>query len=117
MRSTTGTDTCLLEDNNTCIVIAMSRKRVSDQDREHGRRIGRLIADRREQTRRSAPELAQEASVAIDTIRRLEIGRVPTPAFLTVARLAGVLQLSLDDLHAQASGDGGDTSEAGGETL
>ncbi len=91
-------------------------QRASDQDRKHGRRLGRLIADRREQTRRSAPELAQEASVAIDTIRRLEIGRVPTPAFLTVARLAEVLRLSLDDLHAQASRDGGDASEADEES-
>jgi hypothetical protein len=40
--------------------------------------------------------------VAIDTVRSLEGGRVATPAFLTIARLAAALDLSLDDLHAQA---------------
>lgn len=93
----------------------MTRKQISDQDREHGRRLGRLIADRREQTQRSAPDLAREALVAVDTVRSLESGRVPTPAFLTVARLADALELSLDDLHAQASRDGGAASETGGE--
>jgi len=93
----------------------MPRKQISDQDREHGRRLGRLIADRREQTQRSAPDLARECSVAVDTVRSLESGRVPTPAFLTVARLADALQLSLDDLHAQASRDAGAASETGRE--
>jgi hypothetical protein len=43
-----------------------------------------------------------EASVALDTVRSLEGGRVGSPAFLTVARLAQVLGLSLDELHAHA---------------
>jgi hypothetical protein len=41
--------------------------------------------------------------VAIDTVRSLECGRVATPAFLTIARLAAALGLSLDDMHAQAA--------------
>jgi ribosome-binding protein aMBF1 (putative translation factor) len=93
----------------------MSRKPASDEDREHGRRLGRLIADRRAQTQRSAPDLARESLVAVDTIRSLENGRLPTPAFLTVARLANVLAISLDDLQAQASRKGGAASETGGE--
>jgi hypothetical protein len=40
--------------------------------------------------------------VAIDTVRSLESGRVATPAFLTIARLADALELSLDELHAHA---------------
>lgn len=62
-----------------------------------------LIAARRQERERSAPELARESAVAIDTVRSLESGRVSTPAFLTVARLAAALGLSLDDLHARAS--------------
>ncbi|GAA0902654.1 helix-turn-helix transcriptional regulator [Virgisporangium aurantiacum] len=81
----------------------MTRKRTSEEDRVHGRRLGRLIAERRERRQLSAPDLARDSSVAIDTVRSLENGRVPTPAFLTVARLAQVLQLSLDELHTQAS--------------
>ena len=54
---------------------------------------------------RSAPDLARESSVAIDTVRSLEGGRVATPAFLTIARLAEALGLSLDELHAHAVRD------------
>ncbi|WP_173154272.1 helix-turn-helix domain-containing protein [Phytohabitans suffuscus] len=85
----------------------MARRKIQDEDREHGRRLGRLIADRRERRQLSAPDLARDSSIAVDTVRSLESGRVPTPAFLTVARLADVLDLSLDELHMQASRDAG----------
>jgi len=83
----------------------MGRKVASSEDREHGRRLGVLIAARRQERRRSAPDLAQESSVAIDTVRSLESGRVATPTFLTVARLADALGLSLDELHVRALQD------------
>jgi transcriptional regulator with XRE-family HTH domain len=79
-------------------------------DRQHGRQLGVLIAAQRQEQGRSAPDLARESSVAIDTVRSLESGRVGTPAFLTVARLANALGLSLDELHMlaqQATGPDG----------
>src|SRR6266516_3433895 len=75
-------------DSNTCIINSMSRKPSSVADREHGRRLGLLIAAGRMDRQQSAPDLAQEAMVAIDTVRSLENGRVAMPAFLTIARLA-----------------------------
>jgi len=66
-----------------------------------------LIAARRLERKRSAPDLARDSSVAIDTVRSLENGRVATPAFLTIARLADALGLSLDELHARALQDVG----------
>lgn len=83
----------------------MGRKTTSSEDREHGRRLGVLIAARRRERLRSAPDLARESSVAIDTVRSLESGRVATPAFLTIARLADALGLSLDELHVRALQD------------
>lgn len=83
----------------------MGRRAASGTDREHGRRLGFLIADRRRERQRSAPDLARESSVAIDTVRSLESGRVATPGFLTIARLADALDLSLDELHSQALQD------------
>ena len=80
----------------------MSRRISPAQDREHGRQLGRLIAAHRQRMGQSAPELARESSVAVDTVRSLENGRVATPGFLTIARLANALGLSLDELHAQA---------------
>lgn len=94
-------------DFNTCIIIAMSRKRSSAADREHGRRLGLLIAAGRMEQEQSAQDLAVEAMVAVDTVRSLESGRVAMPAFLTIARLAGVLGMSLDELHARARTESG----------
>ncbi|GAA0742561.1 helix-turn-helix domain-containing protein [Dactylosporangium roseum] len=94
----------------------MTRKRTSEEDRGHGRRLGRLIAERRERRQLSAPDLARDSSVAIDTVRSLENGRVPTPAFLTVARLARVLELSLDELHVQASREADPVDSDGRQT-
>jgi transcriptional regulator with XRE-family HTH domain len=94
----------------------MARKKASDDDRAHGRRLGRLIADRRERRRLSAPELARDSAVAVDTVRSLEGGRVPTPAFLTIARLAEVLGLSLDELHARASAGAATPDDAEGHS-
>ncbi len=88
----------------------MGRRSTSSEDREHGRRLGILIAARRRERQRSAPDLARESSVAIDTVRSLENGRVATPTFLTIARLADALGLSLDELHARALQDSGPTA-------
>jgi transcriptional regulator with XRE-family HTH domain len=81
----------------------MTRKPVGEAERLHGERLGRMLAERRQAARLSAGEIARSSDVSLDAVRSLENGRVPTPAFLTVARLAVVLGLSLDELHAQAS--------------
>jgi len=80
----------------------MARKPLSEEEQEHGRQLGLLLAERRAARRRSASELARESSVSIDAVRSIEHGRVPTPTFLTVARLAAALEISLDQLHAEA---------------
>jgi transcriptional regulator with XRE-family HTH domain len=81
----------------------MARKPLSADEKEHGRQLGLLLAKRREARLSSAPELAIASDVSIDTVRSLEGGRVPTPTFLTVARLAAALDISLDKLHADAT--------------
>jgi transcriptional regulator with XRE-family HTH domain len=91
----------------------MTRKSTPTEDRQHGRRLGVLIATERAEQGRSAPDLARESCVAIDTVRSLENGRVATPGFLTIARLATSLGLSLDELHTRAQDGNG---HAGGVT-
>ena len=81
----------------------MARRPIAEAERRHGERLGRILAERREGSRRSAAEIARASDVSLDAIRSLEMGRVPTPAFLTVAKLARVLDIGLDELHAQAS--------------
>lgn len=80
----------------------MTRSALPQQDWDHGRKLGKLIAKARAEQRKSASELAIGSSVSIDAVRSLECGRIATPSFLTVARLASSLGLSLDELHRQA---------------
>ena len=43
-------------------------------------------------------DTALEAGVSPETLRKIETGRVATPSFPTVAALADVLELSLDEV-------------------
>ncbi len=46
---------------------------------------------------------ALEARVSPETLRKIESGRVATPAFPTIAAIAQVLDLSLDTVWAEMS--------------
>lgn len=48
-------------------------------------------------------EIALAAGVSPETLRKIETGRVATPAFPTVAVMAAVLGLSLDDVWVEIS--------------
>ncbi len=43
-------------------------------------------------------EVAVAAEISPETLRKIETGRVATPAFSTIAAIAAVLGLSLDDV-------------------
>jgi transcriptional regulator with XRE-family HTH domain len=74
----------------------MVRVPLSPADRERGERLGRLLRDARAQ--RSIVDVAGAAGISAETLRKIETGRIPTPAFFTVSALAAVLELSLDAL-------------------
>ncbi|MFJ5709167.1 MULTISPECIES: helix-turn-helix domain-containing protein [unclassified Streptomyces] len=74
----------------------MVRTPLTPEERERGERLGRLLRDAR--GGRSMVEVAAAAGLSAETLRKIETGRAPTPAFFTVAALAGVLDLSLDEL-------------------
>lgn len=76
----------------------MVRVPLSPQERARGERFGVLL--RRARGERSMVEVAAAAGVSSETLRKIETGRAPTPAFFTVAALAHALGLSLDDLAA-----------------
>ncbi|SED98927.1 DNA-binding transcriptional regulator, XRE-family HTH domain [Streptomyces sp. 2231.1] len=75
---------------------SMVRTPLTPEERERGERLGQLLREARGS--RSMPEVAAEAGVSAETIRKIETGRAPTPAFFTVAALARVLGLSMDDI-------------------
>ncbi|MDX3234565.1 helix-turn-helix transcriptional regulator [Streptomyces sp. ME03-5709C] len=74
----------------------MVRTPLTPWERQRGERFGALL--RRARGDRSMVEVAAAAGVSAETLRKIETGRAPTPAFFTVAALAAALDISLDDL-------------------
>jgi transcriptional regulator with XRE-family HTH domain len=56
-------------------------------------------------------EVAAVAGVPVETLRKIEAGRVPTPAFFTIVALAGALEIPVDSLALGCtSGSGTDAT-------
>ncbi|MDG4860806.1 helix-turn-helix transcriptional regulator [Streptomyces sp. T-3] len=79
----------------------MVRTPLTPEERERGERLGRLLREAR--GGRSMVEIAAGAGLSAETLRKIETGRAPTPAFFTVAALAQVLGLSMDELLVRCS--------------
>jgi transcriptional regulator with XRE-family HTH domain len=76
----------------------MVRPPLSPQERARGERLGRLLREAR--GARSMTEVAVASGVPAETLRKIETGRIATPAFFTVAALAAAVGLSLEDVVA-----------------
>ncbi|MEV5608806.1 helix-turn-helix transcriptional regulator [Streptomyces sp. NPDC052225] len=74
----------------------MVRTPLTPEERERGEHLGQLLREARQG--RSMTEVAAGAGISVETLRKIETGRAPTPAFFTVAALARELGLSMDDL-------------------
>lgn len=61
---------------------------------ERGQRLGAVLRAARGPV--GLGEVAAAAGISVETLRKIETGRIPTPAFFTVAAVARVLGLSLD---------------------
>jgi len=48
-------------------------------------------------------EVAAESGVPVETLRKIETGRIATPAFFTVVALAAALGVDLDRLAARSA--------------
>ena len=71
---------------------------MSPQEHERGERLGTLLREAR--GHRSMAEVAAASGVPAETLRKIETGRIATPAFFTVAALADSVGLSLEDVVA-----------------
>ncbi|MEV6287473.1 helix-turn-helix transcriptional regulator [Kribbella sp. NPDC051770] len=79
----------------------MVRLPLTPAEVERGQRLGALL--RLARGERSMLEVALDARVSPETLRKIESGRVATPAFQTIAAIAGVLGLSLDAVWVEIS--------------
>ncbi|WP_336319855.1 helix-turn-helix transcriptional regulator [Streptomyces lavendofoliae] len=89
----------------------MVRLPLTVEEVERGQRLGALL--RRARGERSMLDTALAARVSPETLRKIETGRVATPAFPTIAAIADVLGLSLDAVWAEISQSGRGTAPAG----
>ncbi|MFE0020039.1 helix-turn-helix domain-containing protein [Amycolatopsis sp. NPDC059021] len=75
----------------------MVRVPLTNEERERGERLG--LALRAARAGRSMADVAAEAGISVETLRKIETGRIPTPAFFTVAAIADAVDLSLEALR------------------
>ncbi len=76
---------------------------LTHEERERGRLLGAALREAR--GRRSMVEVSAAAGVPVETLRKIETGRIVTPAFFTVAALAQALELDLAALAALLKSD------------
>jgi transcriptional regulator with XRE-family HTH domain len=74
----------------------MVRPPLSHHDHARGQRLGMLLREAR--GARSMAEIAAVSGVPAETLRKIETGRIATPAFFTVAALASALGLTLEEI-------------------
>ena len=74
----------------------MVRQPHTPEQIEAGRRLG--VALRAARGPRGLAEVAIAAGMSPETLRKIESGRLPAPAFGTIVRLSEVLETPLDDL-------------------
>lgn len=79
----------------------MPRTPLSLEEQRRGRLLGQALQRHRGTT--SGARVAHAAGISVDALRKLEQGGTPTPGFFLVARIAAVLQVSLDDLLSDAT--------------
>lgn len=82
----------------------MVRLPLTPAEIERGRRLGVLL--RRARGSRPMLQVALDAGLSPETLRKIETGRVATPAFSTIAAIAAVVGLSLDEVWAEITRDG-----------
>ena len=76
----------------------MVRPPLSQEERARGERLGTLL--RQARGSRSMAEIAAASGVPAETLRKIETGRIATPAFFTVAALAEAVGVSLAEVVA-----------------
>jgi transcriptional regulator with XRE-family HTH domain len=82
----------------------VSRRPLTDAQKEEGRRLAESLRSARERQDKPQSDLAKAAGVSLDMLRKMERAYIATPSFFIVARLARELDLRLDALADDALG-------------
>lgn len=84
----------------------MVRPPLSPAERARGERLGAIL--RQARGARSMADVAAASGVPVETLRKIETGRIATPAFFTVVALASALGADLERVAAQCAIAAGD---------
>ncbi|SFP80279.1 Helix-turn-helix domain-containing protein [Amycolatopsis arida] len=90
----------------------MVRVPLSEAERARGERLGAAL--RAARGPRSMVDVAAEAGISVETLRKIETGRIPTPAFFTVTAVAEAVGLGLDELVSAVDSPVDDAAGAAG---
>jgi hypothetical protein len=82
----------------------MVREPLSPEQLLAGRRLGALIRSAR--AGRAPDVIARAAGISPETLRKIEVGRLPSPGFGTVVGLCDALGLPLEQAVEAWRGDG-----------
>ncbi|UPK73742.1 helix-turn-helix domain-containing protein [Nocardioidaceae bacterium SCSIO 66511] len=74
----------------------MVRNPLTPEQIEAGRRLGRFLRAARGE--REPAAIAAAAGISPETLRKIETGRLPSPAFGTVVRIADAVDIDLERL-------------------
>jgi hypothetical protein len=88
----------------------MVRPPLSPEERARGERLGMLLREARGP--RSMTEVAAASGVPVETLRKIETGRIATPAFFTIAALAASVGLPLEDVVTYCTDTETETDES-----
>lgn len=77
----------------------MPRQSLTPTEHARGARLGVILREARGQC--SPSDVSAQAGISSETLRKIEGGRVATPAFSTIAALSVVLGLSLDQIWSE----------------
>ena len=80
----------------------MVRPLLSEAERERGRQLGAALREARGEL--SMVDVSARSGIPVETLRKIETGRIVTPAFFTIAALAHALDLDLQALARRPSG-------------
>jgi transcriptional regulator with XRE-family HTH domain len=74
----------------------MVRQPLTPAEKARGLRLGKLLRAARGE--RTSVEVAAAAGISVETLRKIEHGRIPTPAFFTVVAIAKAVGVPIDVL-------------------
>jgi DNA-binding Xre family transcriptional regulator len=77
------------------MLTGMVREPLSPEQVKAGQRLGALI--RAARAGRDPEMIARDAGISPETLRKIEVGRMPSPSFGTVIGLCNALELPLQD--------------------